>query len=425
MSSERWLRIIPPAVVMYTVAFIDRTNISMALPVMSRELHMDPQQAGNAAGIFFWGYLVLQIPVGYLAHRWSAKRVVSLLMVLWGACAVGGGLVRTQSELWLARLLLGVFEGGVFPATLVLLADWFTRAERARANAYWLLCQPLGLILSAPLSGWILDRWNWRVLLIAEGVLPIIWLIPWVLRIDDHPDQADWLRAEEREHITVTLRREAAEVDTALQQPVLPLLFKPLVWKLAPVYFLLNIGGYGFVFWLPTAIGSARNLTGLSIGFLYSLPYVVAAIMMVLNSRYSDRTGERPNHIAIPLALAGVFLLAAALVIEHSPLLAFAFVCLAVAGHMASLAPFWAIPAERLPRRAAAPAMGLINGIGAIGGYFGPLLVGALNKRFGGFLCAAGALSVGLIVAGGLALLSKHGPSPAAKTDRLLKDSIG
>ena len=167
MPSQRWLRIMPVAVVMYTIAYVDRTNISLALPAISRQLCMDPQQAGNAAGIFFWGYLLLQIPGGYLARRWSAKRLISLLLVLWGICAVGGGLVQTQRQLWMARLLLGVTEGGVFPATLVLLTHWFAKAERAQANAYWMLCQPLAIILSAPVSGWIIGRWNWRVLLVT------------------------------------------------------------------------------------------------------------------------------------------------------------------------------------------------------------------------------------------------------------------
>jgi sugar phosphate permease len=405
MSSERWLRIIPVAVIMYTIAYIDRTNISLALPAMSRELHMDHQQAGSAAGIFFWGYLALQIPGGYLAQHWSAKRVVSVLLVLWGCCAVAGGLVETAREFWWARLLLGVTEGGVFPATLVLLTNWFARAERARANAYWMLCQPLALIVSAPLSGWILGRWNWRVLLIAEGALPFVWLIVWVLCIDDRPEEASWLSAKERESITATLHRETAEMDLKPSAPWLRSLVQPLVWKLVVVYFLLNCGGYGFLFWLPSAIGRARTLSSMSIGLLYSLPYVVTGIMMVLTSRHSDRTGERRNHVAVPLALGGVFLLAAVLSVGRSPLLALGLVSLAGSGSYAAIAPFWAIPAERLTRQTVGPAMGLINAIGALGGYFGPLVVGALYDRFGDFLYACGALSAALIVAAGLAML--------------------
>src|SRR5271157_3602562 len=168
MRSQRWLHIIPVSFIMYTIAFIDRTNVSLALPSMSRALRMNPTQAGGAAGIFFWGYVALQIPGGHLAQRWSAKRFVAILLVVWGLCSVGCGLVQTWRQFWGMRLVLGVAEGGVWPAVLVLLSHWFPRGERARANAYWMLCLPIAVIISSPLSGWILGRWNWRVLLISE-----------------------------------------------------------------------------------------------------------------------------------------------------------------------------------------------------------------------------------------------------------------
>ena len=151
VPEDRWIRIITVAFIMYTIAYIDRTNVSLALPLMSRDLHMDPTHAGDAVGVFFWGYMVLQIPGGYLAQHSSAKKFVSLLLVFWGVCSAATGFVRTGREFWWMRLALGVAEGGVWPAVLVLLSHWFPRAERARANAYWMLCMPVALILSSPL----------------------------------------------------------------------------------------------------------------------------------------------------------------------------------------------------------------------------------------------------------------------------------
>jgi len=416
MLSRRWLRIIPVAVVMYTIAYVDRTNISLALPSMRSQLHMDAEQAGSAAGIFFWGYLLLQVPGGYLARNWSAKRLIALLLVLWGACAIGGGLVQTERQFWLARVLLGVAEGGVFPATLVLLTNWFAKAERAQANAYWMLCQPLAIVLSAPVSGWILGRWNWRVLLVAEGALPMAWCIVWMLGVEDHPEQAPWLNPEERDSIVGVLKREAAESGADSQARFLPLLLEPLVWLLIAVYFLLNCGGYGFLFWLPSALARAGSFSGVRIGLLYSMPYILAGLVMVLNSRHSDRQGERRRHVALPLAVAGVSLSAAVVANGHSPILTFALLCLAGAGPYAAIAPFWALPAELLPRQVAGPAMGLINAIGTLGGYFGPLVVGVLNQRFGDFRYAFVALGIGLLAAAGLALIgqgSRAGRPPA------------
>src|SRR4051812_31277035 len=151
-AQHRWLRIIPVALIMYTISYVDRTNVSLGLePKMStmmRDLGMDDRMKGEAAGIFFLGYVLLQIPGGYLASRWSARKLVSLLLVAWGVCAVGCGLAQTFRQFEVMRFLLGVAESGVFPATLVLLGNWFPRAERARATAYWSLCQPLAIVSS-------------------------------------------------------------------------------------------------------------------------------------------------------------------------------------------------------------------------------------------------------------------------------------
>src|SRR6266403_2335437 len=179
MIPRRWLRIIPVALIMYTIAYVDRTNISLALEPriwsMMSDLLMTDTMKGEAGGIFFLGYLLLQIPGGYWATRWSARKVISLCLIGWGICAVACGLAQTFRQFEAARVLLGVAESGVYPATLVLLAHWFPRAERARANAYWILCQPLAVAGSAPVTNWLL-KYGWRKMLLLEGMLPFLWL---------------------------------------------------------------------------------------------------------------------------------------------------------------------------------------------------------------------------------------------------------
>jgi len=404
MPSQRWLHIIPVAFIMYTIAFIDRTNISLAIPSMSRELHMNPTQAGDAAGIFFWGYLLLQIPGGYLAQRWSAKRFVSILLILWGACSVACGLVHTWRQFWVMRFLLGIAEGGVWPATLVLLSHWFPRAERARANAYWMLCLPVAVVVSSPLSGWILGHWNWRVLLISEGALPFVWLVIWWCFIDDHPPQARWISAEERNYLVTALRQESTELEPVTPEPYLRALLRPQVLVMVAMYFLLNAGNYGYLFWLPSALGSTRQMTSLRVGILFAIPYIVTGVGMVMISRHSDKTRERRGHVAFALAWAGAFLLAGVFSSNHAATLSFVLISLVGAGSYGVLGPFWAIPTETLPRSVSGSAMGLINALGNLGGYFGPLVVGYLNQRTGNFLYAFGLLSVGFLASSTLSL---------------------
>ncbi len=399
---------------MYTIAFIDRTNISLALPSMSRDLHMNPTQAGDAAGIFFWGYMLLQIPGGYLAHRWSAKRFVAILLVVWGLCSAASGLVTSWREFWVMRLLLGVAEGGVWPATLVLLSHWFPRAERARANAYWMLCLPVAVVLSSPLSGWILGHWNWRVLLISEGLFPFLWLAVWWYFISDHPHQAKWISAQERECLETTLRNEAAAVEPAKPEPYLRALLRPQVLVMIGIYFLVNTGNYGYLFWLPSALGKARAMSNLQVGLLNAIPYIVTAIGMVLISRRSDQTHERRGHLAFALAWGGVFLLGSVLTSNHAPGLCFVLIALVGAGSYGGHGPFWALPTETLPRSVAGSAMGLINALGNLGGYFGPQAVGYLNQRTGDFTLAFAALSACFLIASVLSLLMLPAPARVA-----------
>ena len=413
MPQQRWLRIIPVAIIMYMIAFIDRTNVSMALPALSRDLRMDPLQAGNIAGVFSWGFLLLQIPGGHLANHWSAKRFVSILMVAWGIAAVGCGLVRTWQELWVMRLLLGITEGGVWPATLVLISQWFPRHERARANALWMVCLPLAVIVSSPLSGWILDHWNWRVMLIAEGALPFLWLAIWHVSIYDHPGQARWISSDERQYLESALARETAELETVNADSILRALVRPQVLVLTAIYFLHICTEIGFLIWLPSALQQARKLSNVAVGGLFTIPFIVGIISMVLNSWHSDKTGERRGHASLAFALGGVFLLAGVLMSRQWPVLAFAFVCLTAIGTYGQSGPFWAIPTETLPRNLAGPAMGMVTAIGNLGGFFAPVAMGYLSKKTGSFLYGFGLLGVALLAASGLCFLLNPSRAPA------------
>lgn len=410
MTEQRWLRILSVSFVMYTIAYIDRTNVSMALPQMSAELHMNPQQMGDALGIFFWGYLLLQMPAGHLAQHWSAKRVVAILLVAWGLCSVATAFVHTASQFWTMRLVLGLAEGGVWPAVLVLVAHWFPRPERARANAYWMLCLPISVIISSPLSGWLLTHWNWRVLLIVEGALPFLWLMVWLVSIDDYPREASWILPEEREYLETTLARETADVKNDERVSYLAALLSPQVLILTAIYFLRNFGSYGSLFWLPTAVARGKTLSDIALGNLVTIPYIIAAVMMVWTAKSSDRTGERRAHMSLTIGLSGVSFLAA-LGVQQFPWVSFALLSVAVGAVYASLGPFWSLPTETLPHKSVATALGLINAIGNLGGYFGPAVVGYFLKRSGGFVYGFGLLGVALIIAAGMGFLLR----PAAK----------
>jgi len=443
MKEQRWLRIIPVALIMYTIAYIDRTNVSLALDKsissMMMDLFMDDKMKGFAGGIFFLGYVMLQIPGGHLANHWSARKLVSILLVLWGVCAIGCGLVSNFTQFSVMRFLLGVAESGVFPATLVLLADWFPRSERARANAFWNLCQPLAVAGAAPVTAWILENWtgisdwmlhqqpsgiithvaalrNWQVMLIVEGALPLVWLPIWLYFISDHPRNAKWISTEEKDHLETTLRREKAELETNEKTPIWRAFLQPAVFVMLPIYFLQNCAAYGCMTFLGEGLKSqGASPRGLRYGILFAIPYLVAVVCMLVNSWHSDKTRERRGHVAMAYIISGVSLIASVLVSKHSFWLSYAFLCLAVPGPFSGLAPLWAIPAETMPRSVLGAVMGLVNAIGNLGGFLGQYIVGWLVQvEHGDIRVGFGVLGTGLLVAAALCFLLPRAKVQAA-----------
>ena len=407
MTHQRWLRIIPVALVAYTISYVDRTNISLALDpkisTMMRDLAMNDELKGQAAGIFFLGYVLLQASGGYLANRWSAKKLVSICLIFWGACAVGCGLAQTFRQFEAMRFLLGVAESSVYPAIVVLLAHWFPRAERARANAAWNLCQPLAVAASAPITGWLLGAYNWKIMLILEGCLPFIWLPIWWFFISDHPREAKWISPEEREFLETTLQREAAELEPAGKNSLWQWFLRPEIPVMIIINFLHNSQAYGCMTFFTDGL-KAKNFTAVQYGFLFAVPYAVTAVIMILNSWHSDKTHERRGHVAAVYILSGASLIASVLTRDHF-WLSYAFMCLAIPGPFAALAPFWAIPTETMPGNVFGPVIGLVNALGNTGGFFGPLIVGWLATQYHSTAIPFNVLGVGMLLAAALAFL--------------------
>jgi sugar phosphate permease len=407
MLQQRWLRIVPVALVMYTISYVDRTNVSLALePKISSLMHdlaMDDRMKGQAAGIFFLGYVLLQMAGGYLAGKWSAKKLVSLCLIFWGACAVACGLAKTFHQFEIARFLLGVSESCVFPATVVLLAHWFPSAERARANAFWNLCQPLAVAASAPITGWLLHKYDWQTMLILEGALPFIWLPIWWFFISDHPREAKWISPEEKNHLETTLNAEAAQLEPEKKLSLWPWLLSPTILVMIVINFLHNSEAYGCMAFFTDGLKS-KNFTPVEYGWLFAVPYAVTAVIMVLNSWHSDKTRERRGHVALVYTLSGTSLVLSVLTRDHF-WLSYGFMCLAIPGPFAALAPFWAIPTETMPRAVFGPVIGLVNALGNTGGFAGPWIVGWLKTEYHSTIIPFAALGMGMLAAAGLAFL--------------------
>jgi sugar phosphate permease len=393
---NRWTRILGVGFVMYVLSYVDRTNIAMAIPSMQQELSLSAASIGFATSMFFWGYIVLQIPAGRLAGVWSPKRVIAGLLVLWSGVSLTTAFVHTEGELIANRLALGIAEGGVLTCTIVLIRSWFTRAERARANTLFLLSLAVGPVIANPISGFILSHATWRTMFVIEAVPALIWGIVWWWAIEDSPRDATWLDAAEREALLASLDEEARAI-APVRGHWLATLWHPAVLLLALYNFLALMAEWGVNFWLPTVLKD----TGLSIqtvGLLAALPYAAGIVAMLLVARSSDRRRERKWHMIAATAGSGIFLLCAQFAGAKNPAAIVIFLTLAVASFLGRFGPFWTLPTEVLPPAVAGVGIGLINGAGNLGGTVGPYFFGYVRGVTGSFTLALTAGGISLIL---------------------------
>ncbi len=394
----RWHRIIPIAFLMYTIAYMDRINVGFGFDGIEKSLHVSATLAGLAGGIFFFGYLFLQIPGGHIAAKYSAKKFVFYALIAWGVFAILTGLVQNATQLLIVRFLLGVSEGGVWPATLILLSRWFPIEERARANMYWMFCLPVAAIIMAPFSGLIVAHLSWRWLFILEGIPPFLWAAIWWFTMDDSPETARFISPAERDYLRQEFAKDRASVHPAANNWRASF-SNGRVWLLVVTYFLVQIGFYGFTLWLPVVMKTVTKTGFSATGVLTALPFLCALLLMWANANHSDRTGERRAHTALPLIFGGIALILSALTTQII-FLSVLFLILTEGFMLPYIGVFWTLPPMFVGADALGPTMGLINGIGNLGGFFGPFLVGALitatHATFAGLLM----LFIALLAAG-------------------------
>jgi len=408
IANRRWLRLIPIAMIVYIISFMDRTNISYAFAGMGKDLGIDKSAQGFVGGIFFVGYIFLQIPGGILAERWSAKKFIGIMILIWGAMAILEGFVQNFTQLLVVRFFLGVAEGGVWPATLVLLSHWFPSGERARAYGFWMVNLALSSIITQPLSGAIVASTSWRGLFIVEGILPFLIATPlWWAFIADRPGQAKWLDSGERRYI-----ERALAADRASEPPPLSFgraLRSSVVWQLVVVYFLVLVGFYGLNLWLPTLIRDLTQQGFAVVGLIAALPYVVAVVALSLNGMWADRTGKYRWHVFGSLSIAAAFLTVSVFAGTSMVWLSILSVSLAMGGALAYDGPFWAAASRAMPAAVAGGTMGLINALGNLGGFFGPTIGGYLQQTSGNFTSTAALLAGSLFLAGCVMLTVRAG----------------
>lgn len=406
IPNKRWIHIIPATIILYIMTFMDRMNISFAIAGgMREELGLSMTIAGLAAGIFFIGYMFLQIPGGYIAENKSAKKFITYTILGWGTLTVINGFVTKEWELLVIRFLLGFVEGGVYPAILVILGNWFPANEIGRANAMFMTSTSLAAIITNPISGWIVENYHWQWLFIVEGILSLLLICIWLPLIEDTPEKAKWLSNEEREYLVSTLKKEKESALEEMKRNHIKVSYKELLcnknmWLLILIFNCGMIGAYGFNLWLPTILKSLTKTGMTQVGFLSTLPYITSIVGLYVIGYFSDKTQNRRFFTAFPLAFFGIGLWLSAIFSDNTWL---SFGIMVITGLAIKSMPssFWTMVPMLFPPGSIGAIRGFINALGNIGSFIGPYMVGSVTSAYGikyGLYSLVGALLLGAVL---------------------------
>lgn len=423
-------RLIPLLALAYFLASLERANLGIASLSMNESLGLTSATFGLAAGMFFIGYFLFEVPSNLAMARFGARKWLARIAVTWGVAATLTAAVQGETSLYVMRILLGIAEAGLFPGVVFYFMLWFPARDRAKMLSLFVLGATLANMVGPPLSGAILELWpsgllgleDWRALFIIEGLPSIIVGLLIYTVLVDTPDKATWLTPREK----AWLASEVDDPSAGTHGNALRTLADVRVLLLSATYFAKNCGGYVLVFFMPMIIKKLTEQNGaeystLTISLLTAVPSVFAVVAAILWSANSDRFQERRWHAAIPLAVAAAGIIWAAMTASPGWLLV--ALTLATAGIGSMSGAFFQIPAGFLSGPKIAVAVAAINATGNLGGFAGPYVFGVLQNSTNSFFIGNLVLSVLLVFGAAIVFLPMLRPT-AAKTSTAVASSI-
>jgi MFS transporter, ACS family, tartrate transporter len=393
------LRFVPLLTIAYLFNYLDRTSLGFAALTMNQQLGLSASQFGFAAGIFFLGYSVFEVPSNLLLYRFGARRWLARIMITWGVVSAATAFVVGPDSFYGVRFLLGIAEAGFFPGVTYFLAAWFPTQYRTRMLAWFLVGIPASSLVGGPVCGlllgmdgiWGLAGWQWLFLLVSLPCIPLGFLTLRLLA--DSPKSATWLTTDERDALQHVLLSEVRERP---HSSLLAALKDTRVLILAAIQFGFTLGSYGIGIWLPLML-KEFHLTTVAIGWTAAIPYLFASVGMILWARFVDHHGNRIVNLAIACLLGGLGLLAP-IIFDTLPVAVIGF-SVALIGVTAARAIFWTIPTRFLTGVAAAGGLAFINSIGTVGGFAGPYMMGWLREFSGSYVVGLSAMAAIMVAA--------------------------
>ncbi|MEW7849154.1 MFS transporter [Massilia aurea] len=372
------------------INYIDRTVLSAASPQIQSEFGLTPMQMGIVMSAFFWSYAALQLPAGYLADRFGQKKTLGLAVVWWSVATAVTGIATGFKSLVALRVALGVGEAAAYPSNAGIAAKWFPRSERATVAGIFDSGSKFGGALALPMIVWLISLYGWKETFVIVGALGIVWGLVWWRMFKDSPAKHPGVNQAELDHILDGQTQEQVTDKT------MPLKWYQLfryrnIWAMCIGFFMINYNSYFFITWLPTYLVKERQMGLLEMGFMASLPLVVAMFVEVLAGWLSDKvyksgkyslTAIRKTFLIVGLVMASSIGFAA---FAESAVMAVVLLCIAKSGTTIAASQVWALPADVAPRNMTSMVAGVQNSVSNLGGVVGPIITGAIVGATGSF----------------------------------------
>jgi len=396
-------RLLPLAVLTYFLCYLDRINVGFAALTMNKDLGLDAATYGMAAGAFFWGYFLFEVPSNLILEKVGARLWIARIMITWGLLSGATAFATGAWSFLTMRFLLGLAEAGLFPGMILFFTYWFPDWHRARIMAGFTVALPLAVAAGAPLSTSIivgLDKvWGfagWQWMFIAEAIPTIVVGFVFFFFVTDRPHQAHWLSDDERSWLATTLEEERKLIEANRKVSLWQSFWEPKVLLLTLNYFGIVTASLGLLLFLPQMV-KQLGLTTMQVGWVSMIPYLFGALSMVVWGWVSDRMGERRWNLFAACMVAAAGLAIAGMTIGTP--WAVVGMTIATIGLYGTKGPFWTLPSMILTGSAAASGIAWINGLGNLGGFFGPTAVGWVKTTTGSY-------ASGLYLLAGLAVVS-------------------
>ncbi len=390
--SKVFWRVMPFLMLCYVVAYLDRVNVGFAKLQMGQDLAFSETVFGLGAGLFFIGYFLFEVPSNLLMHRIGARIWIARIMITWGIISALFLFVKTPTQFYTMRFLLGLAEAGFYPGVILYLTYWFPANRRGKMIALFMSGIPIAGMFGNPLSGWIMDAFNgvhdmrgWQWMFLIEALPAFVIGVVTIFVLRDGIDKAPWLDADEKRVLKRNIeedQRNALNAATAAGKShghSLGAVFSDRrVWWMCLIYFCFVTGQYALTFWMPTLVKASGVTGNLNIGLLSAIPFICAVVVMNILGHSADARRERRWHLIVP-ALMGALGFAIAASFTNNTTVAIAALSLAAAGVLTCAPLFWSLPTSFLSGIAAASGIAVVNAVGNLAGFVSPYMVGALK----------------------------------------------